>query len=48
MRTILMMASVALAAAGMASASAQEGFDACDVFTQAVAQQPSSGCERRA
>ena len=43
MRTILMMTSAALAVAGMASASAQDGFDACEVFTQAEAQKALGG-----
>ena len=38
MRTIRMMTAAALAAGGMASASAQDTFDACDLFTQAEAQ----------
>ena len=38
MRTIRMMTAAALAAGGMASASAQDTFDAADLFTQAEAQ----------
>jgi len=43
MRTISMMAAVALAAAATAGAAAQDGFDACDVFTQAEAQAALGG-----
>lgn len=38
MRTIRMMSAAVLAAGAMASASAQDTFDACDLFTQAEAQ----------
>lgn len=38
MRTIRMTTAAALAACGVASASAQEAFDACEIFTQAEAQ----------
>lgn len=38
MRTIRMMTAAALAGGAMASASAQDAFDACEQFTQAEAQ----------
>ncbi len=43
MRKTLTIAAALLAAGAMAGAAAQDGFDACDVFTQAEAQMALGG-----